>query len=568
MKLSRIKNYVQEHGLRSSVVLTMDRMLHRQIPKMDYSTWLMKNRPSSRDYDKMEKSARPDGPVFGVMAAMEEKDRLAFMQSLDMQVYHKYRPLKQNSHVEYALVVGGACSLRPDLLWKCADLLMKDEVQAQKPDLIYFDSDRIGEDGCKGDPSFRPDYDPDLLSEVNYMGNAVVVKTDLLDTVGLPTDGKESYHRFLKGICRIGNEEDKAGAIVMHIPEILYHEVESAAKSAEEFVKDTAGTVEDTGFTNEDVSVAGDLSGFSEKVFSGQEDLPLVTVMIPNKDHIDDLERCITSLLEENTWKRLEILIIENNSEDEETFAYYNSLPGRDDRIKVLTWDGPFNYSAINNFGFDHAKGEYILLLNNDTKIIEKDSIGRMVCLARRPGIGAVGALLLYPGGTVQHGGIILGHGGIAGHAWEGVNPAEIFGSFQKLVFSHLHNVSAVTGACMMLKRSCFEAAGRFDEDLGVTFNDVDLCLQLRKRGLRVLMCPGAQLIHYESASRGSEDSPEKVMRFHREIDLFVHRWEKELAKGDPFYNPNLTLVGESWTYRDSIREPVKPYLKYLHMND
>ncbi len=542
MKLGSLRTYVKEHGIRSSVVLTVDRLLHRQIPEVDYGKWLERHRPSSREYDRMEKHVRPDGPVFGVSASMGERDRVAFMQSLDMQVYRKFRPLKKSPQSEYILVVGGPCTLRPDLLWKCADLLEREK--DQKIDLIYFDSDIIGEDGRKENPSFRPDYDPDLLRQVNYMGDVVMVRHDLFSDAVLPTGKGEPFHTFLKTICRL--EDGAEGEpVVRHIAEVLYHE----ASGDESVFSEDEGSDEqgETGYTQ-------------------TAPRPLVSVMIPNKDHIEDLDRCVTSLLHKNSWDHLEILIIENNSARKETFEYYERIQKTDERIRVVTWEGPFNYSAINNFGFQSARGEYILLLNNDTKILEKDSIAKMVQLSSRPDVGSVGALLLYPEGAVQHAGIILGHGGIAGHAWEGENPIAIPGAFPAMVFSHVHNVSAVTGACMMMKRSDYEAAGGLDESLEVTFNDVDLCLRLRRMGRRILMCPTAQLIHYESASRGSEDSPQKIKRFHREISIFVHRWEKELEKGDPYYNPNLTLTGKTWTCKDELRESAKPYLKYLHM--
>ncbi len=548
MKLGRLKKYVQEHGLRSSVVLTVDRLFHRPIPEISYSKWLDRNRPSSRDYDRMEKTGWKFNTKFSVIAVMEEKDRTAFIQSVEMQVYRNFRAFKNDPDADYVLVVGGPCILRPDLLWECAAFL--DKAGSSKPDLIYFDSDMIGEDGCKEDPSFRPEYDPDLLGCVNYMGSVVLVRHDLLRGTALPVDGEESFHAFLKRICKIsqapqsqiadkpdlpkGPESVRAA----HIPMILYHKV---------FDKRW-----------EDVDRAD--------IRLMQKERPLISVLIPNKDHIEDLDRCVTSLSEDNTWDNLEILIIENNSTRKETFDYYRQLQEKDRRVRVLTWDGPFNYAAINNYGSKSAKGEYILLLNNDTKIIEEDSLASMAALAGMSGVGAVGAMLFYPQGTVQHAGIILGHGGIAGHAWEGEYPDQISGTLQRMIFSSVHNVSAVTGACMMLKRSVFEAAGGFDEALEVTFNDVDLCLRIRRMGLRILQCPEAQLIHYESASRGSEDSQEKVRRFHREIAVFVHRWEKALEKGDPYYNENLTLMGKSWTCKDDIRETAKPYLKYLHM--
>ena len=552
MKLSRLAAYLKEHGMISSAVLTADRLLGREAPEIPYRQWLERNRPSSRDYQKMEKEQLPSNPVIGVRASMPAGDRSAFFQSLDMQVYRSFRALKNCPQAEYILIADAPCTLRPDLLYECVRLLNQSD--SGDIDLIYFDSDRIGEDGRKEQPSFRPDFDPDLLEEVNYMGSVVLVRAQAAYTAGLPASGEKAFHAFLKRVCLTseprqgapdcslqGSNARTAGdGRIRHIPKVLYHE-------------DTESC-----FSKDD-----------EKEFPVPhpfEDGPLISVLIPNRDHAEDLERCVESLLSVNTWENLEILILENNSSSEETFVLYRQLQEKDERIRVLNWDRPFNYSAINNFGAEYARGEYLLLLNNDTCILEPQSIAYMNRLASRPCVGAVGALLYYPDGSVQHGGIILGKGGIAGHAFEGVRLRKDAESFPEMVFSHTHNVSAVTGACMMLRKSVWMEAGGMDESLEVTFNDVDLCMRLRGRSLRILMCPDAQLVHYESASRGSEDTPEKVERFHREIRIFVHRWEKELGEGDPFYNPNLTLTGRDWTCRDDRREGVKPYRKYLEL--
>ncbi len=232
----------------------------------------------------------------------------------------------------------------------------------------------------------------------------------------------------------------------------------------------------------------------------------------------------------------------------------------------MYTYTGSFNYSRINNFGASKAHGRFLLFLNNDTVILKPSSIWYLASHAERQDVGAVGALLIYPDHTVQHAGVILGYGGIAGHAYQGEELGELPGEYPELLFEHTRNVSAVTGACMLMRREVYEQAGGFDEELAVTFNDVDLCLRLRKEGYRILICPNAELIHNESASRGAEDSEEKVRRFHREIGIFVRRWEKELEAGDPFYNPNLTLTGRTYTCKDPVREARAPYLKYLRM--
>ena len=539
MKLNQLVSYVRDYGIRQGAVMALDRIRGRKTAVVSYNEWQNRTRLSSFDYLKMEKTRFPKNPVIGITASMREEDRTSFLQSLHLQIYRNYKALKRDPHCEYVLVAEGSCTFKPEFLWECASLLSAEG--GNDIGLVYFDSDVIGEDGCKCRPAFRPDFDPDLLERVNYMGNVVLVRSDLAHEAGLPAPGQAAFHRFLKQVCLDPAHpgDGGRGRTTVHIPKVLYHQTEES----------------ETFFGLREAAPA---------CAEGEE--PLISVLIPNRDHAEELERCVESLRTVNTWQRLEILILENNSAEEGTFALYEKLKAEDSRIRVLTWDKPFNYSAINNFGASHANGEYLLLLNNDTQILEADSIARMQVLAGKPSVGAVGALLLYPDRRVQHGGIILGHGGIAGHAWEGECPLEEADPFPRLVFSHTHNVCAVTGACMMLKKTNWESVGGMDESLGVTFNDVDLCMRLRREGLRILMCPDAGLIHNESASRGSEDTPQKVERFHQEIRVFVHRWADELEKGDPFYNPNLTLTGRSWTCRDELREAVKPYRKYLHL--
>ena len=574
MKLNRITSYVRENGIRQGAVLTLDRLLGRQPAEVSYEQWLSCSRLSSHDYQRMEKTPLEHAPLFAVTASMEEEDRTMFFQSLNLQIYRGFRALKNCPQADYILAVEGSCTLKPELLWECASFLSDRDYS--DVDLIYFDSDMIGEDGIKCQPSFRPDFDPDLLKSVNYMGNVVLVRTDLAYKAVLPSTGGDVFHRFLKRVCL--EERDGKGfaskQAIVHIPKVLYHQKQDERLSLGEGAalcsrfRESRETEAASGrVKKEQAHQTETMSGSKADLpVNPPADEPLISVLIPNKDHGEDLKRCVDSLLTVNTWKNLEILILENNSVEEETFRLYAELEKKEERIRVLQWDKAFNYSAINNFGAASAQGDYLLLLNNDTQILKEDSIARMQRLALDPETGAVGALLLYPDGRVQHGGIILGYGGIAGHAWEGAFPADIPAPFPRMVFTHTHNVSAVTGACMMLRRSVWMAVGGMDEKLEVTFNDVDLCMRLRKEGLKVLMCPDACLIHDESASRGSEDTPQKVARFHDEIRIFVHRWETELEKGDPFYNPNLTLTMKSWTCRDERREVRKPYLKYLHL--
>ena len=273
---------------------------------------------------------------------------------------------------------------------------------------------------------------------------------------------------------------------------------------------------------------------------------PKVSILIPNKDHVDDLKKCIDSIIYKSTYRNWEIIIIENNSAEKRTFQYYHELK-RNPKIQVVTWDGPFNYSAINNYGASFAHGEQLLLLNNDVEVITPDWIEQMLMFSQRPDVGAVGAMLYYPDDTVQHAGVILGIGGVGGHAHKHFRRGS-GGYMSRLAIAQ--NLSAVTAACMMLRKEVWNQVGGLDELFQVAFNDVDLCMRIRKANYLIVWTPYAELYHYESKSRGYEDTLEKQKRFESEVLRFQDRWKDELAKGDPYYNPNLTLEREDFSLR------------------
>ena len=301
--------------------------------------------------------------------------------------------------------------------------------------------------------------------------------------------------------------------------------------------------------------------GYYRSCFRLHEE-PLISVLIPNKDHIEDLEKCLGSIAGRSTYRNIEFIVIENNSEKEETFAYYEKLRSEGQvqgmPVKVVRWEREFNYSAINNFGAGFAEGSYLLLLNNDVELRDPDSIGEMLCYAMREEIGIVGARLCYPDDTIQHAGVIVGLGGIAGAAFVGLHEKE--NSYMHRMMS-LQDLSAVTAACLLTKKSVYEACGGLCEDLQVAFNDIDYCMKVRRLGLRCVYDPYAVFYHYESKSRGLEDTPEKVMRFNGEIAVFASRWSGVLRDGDPYYNPNLTLRKANFALRDLTKElPGEPY--------
>ena len=414
-------------------------------------------------------------------------------------------------------------------------------IEEQKAELIYTDEDKVRADLSEYfQPHFKPDYNPDLLCANNYICHLVVVKKELADRVGglrKEFDGAQD-HDFL---LRITERTDR----IVHIPKVLYHwrihKASTADNPASKLYAYQAGQkaisehLKRLGLEAE-VSQTKDFGFY--RVSYPVQGTPLVSIVIPNKDEKDTLKACLESIKEKTTYPSYEIVIVENNSQTSEIFEYYKEIDGKDG-IRVVTWKEPFNYSKINNFGFQYAKGDYVICLNNDITVITPSWIEEMLGYCQRPGTGIVGVRLYFPDDTIQHAGIIVGMGGCAGSLFVGMNRKRT-GYMHKAAL--VQDLSAVTAACMMVKREAFEAAGGFEESLAVAFNDVDFCLKVRRAGYLVVYNPYAELYHYESKTRGLEDSPEKQRRFQSEIEYMRCHWLDILKRGDPYYNRNFSL--------------------------
>ncbi len=433
--------------------------------------------------------------------------------------------------------------LAPDALYELARCIR----EHSDAELIYTDEDKILPGGVLGQPVFKPDFNPDLLTNVNYICHLTAASRELIERAGMPDsafDGAQDYDFVL----RCTEQTDK----IEHIQKVLYHwrmtESSTAADPAAKDYAFAAGARAVSAHLKRMGIDAQVTRGPKEGIYRVRETIhgePLISVVIPNKDHKEDLLRCISSIEEKSSWKNLEYVIVENNSEEAETFTAYEELAGRYERVRVIRYEGSFNYSAINNLGAKEAKGDYLLFLNNDTELIAPDSIGTMLGVCQRPDVGAVGARLYFEDGSIQHAGVVLGYGGIAGHAFREFGPKET--GYMNLIIER-RDVSAVTAACMLVKRSVFEEAGGFHEGLAVAFNDIDLCMKITEAGYRIVYEPYAEFRHYESKSRGYEDTPGKQERFKSEVRVFQERWGERIAKGDPFYNPNLTLERPDYT--------------------
>ena len=438
--------------------------------------------------------------------------------------------------------------LTPNALFECVKAIN------EKPQtlVIYTDEDKMSMDGHKFfQPHFKPDYNPDLLCTVNYICHLFVVSRKVIEKVGglrSEFDGAQDYDFVLRCVEAVKDEE------ICHIPKILYHwrcHEDSTAENPESKLyafeagrRAVQAHYERTGIRAE--VFKGEYLGLYRTKFIRDHD-PLISIIIPNKDHIDDLKRCMESIEQKSTYKNYEYIIVENNSTDSATFEYYKKLEAENPKVRMVYWDGVFNYSAINNYGASFAKGEYLLLLNNDTEIINPDCLEELLGYCMRKDVGAVGARLYYEDDTIQHAGVVIGFGGIAGHCFVQQKRGTT-GYCHRIICAQ--DYSAVTAACMMVKKSAFDAVGGLSEELAVAFNDIDFCMKLRKAEYLIVYNPYAELYHYESKSRGLEDTPEKVARFNKEIATFEKKWPEILENGDPYYNPNLTLKSQDFSLK------------------
>lgn len=577
--------YLKHFGLKEFMVRLGERMEPEEVP---YGPWYEAYKPTEAELEKQRKARFQKDYVFSIVVPAYQTPELflrQMIQSVQDQTYknwelcianaspedarmaavlqeymnhdarikvknlEKNAGIAENSNEALAMATGDFVGLldhddllAPNALYEMASALQRDgDIEA-----LYTDEDKVRADLSEHfQPHLKPDYNLDLLRSNNYICHFFVVKRTLIDQVGgfrPEYNGAQDYDFIFR--CT------DAAKKVYHIPEILYHwrthEASTADNPVSKMYAFEAGKraiethLRMRGQEGE-VSLKKDL-GFYRVTYPVRS-TPLVSILIPNKDQKDSLELCIRSIREKTKYENYEIIIIENNSTSQEIFAYYENLK-QDDKIRVVTWEREFNYSAINNFGVKHAKGDLLLFLNNDVEVLTDDWMEELVGNCLRPEVGITGVKLFYPDGTIQHAGTVIGIGGVAGHMFVNM-PKERSGYLHKA--SLQMNYSAVTAACMMMKRSVFEKIGGFEEELSVAFNDVDLCLRTNQAGYLVVYDPYVELYHYESKSRGTEDSKEKVQRFQKEIEFMRTRWEDMLKNGDPYYNKNLSL--SKWNY-------------------
>lgn len=582
-KLKKAYRYYKHFGWKEFWNHVRDRLEPEEVP---YDPWFRQHQLTEKDLEKMQKTGVPGGPLISVVIPAYKTPPVFMRQLLDClqaQVYENWElcladasgddttvrdvvseyaadsrirlevlkdnsGISQNTNAAVAMTRGEYIGfmdhddlLAPQTLFRVAEAIVN-----KKADLIYTDEDKVTTDLKKHfQPHFKPDFNLDLLRSNNYITHFLVVKKTLIGCEApfdAAFDGAQDYDFIFRMTEKAEN--------ICHIPEILYHWRTHEASTADNPMsklyayeagkRAIEGNLRRSG-VNGTVELLPDYGFY--RVHYPVKGTPLVSIIIPNKDHAETLDACLKALAK-TTYQNMEILVVENNSTEEATERYYETL-AQMPHVRVLRYQGGFNYSAINNFAAKEAKGEYLLFLNNDVRAaISPDFLEEMLGVCQREDVGAVGARLYYPNDTIQHAGCIVGLGGVAGALFVGL-PKGRSGYLHKAAI--MQDLSAVTAACMLTDRKAFDAAGGFTEELAVAFNDIDLCLKIGQAGFRIVYDPYAELYHDESLSRGPEDDPQKVRRFQEEIEYMRVHWTAILKNGDPNYNPNLSL--KKWHY-------------------
>ena len=584
LSLSRRKEnrkIIREKGFSYFVKFVQDQM---DVEQEDYEAWLRAHQPNPKELKKQRKTKFAYEPKISIVIPLFNTpirylDEL--LVSITSQTYAnwelcladgstkkevgdfisqkygkekriRYQKLEENKGIagntnaavamadgDYVMLCDHDDLVAVNALYEMVSVLNEDP----STDIVYTDEDLVNSDTTMYfSPRFKPDFNFDFLRSINYICHIFMVRKTILDEVGCFRENFDGAQDF-DFILRCCEKTTK----IAHIPKILYHwrshENSTAGNpDSKQYAIDAGKRALEEHYARLGIDAEVRYTSIFimfESVLK-VKDNPKVSILIPSKDHVEDLDKCITSIEEKSTWKNFEIIVIENNSTEQDTFAYYDQIQLRYPNVQVVYWKKGFNYSAINNYGASFATGDYYVLMNNDIEVITPQWMEYMLGYCQRENTGMVGAKLYYPDDTVQHCGVVIGVGGFAGHILTRTG-REDSGYFGRL--KAIQDISAVTAACLMIKKTTFDAIDGLDEEFQVALNDVDLCLKVRAHGELVVQNPMVEMYHYESKSRGMEDSKEKHERFKREIARFRTKWADILEKGDPYYNPNLTLM-------------------------
>jgi len=528
-----ISFFLKKHNKIRKIFVLFYLWIYRQIEKKRYNLWIKKYEPDSKTLFKQKSQALDQKIVFSIiiLSSQQEADKKQ-IRSIVEQTFNKYEihffPFDKWSSVSkefiksqmkgsYIFFLSERVFLTPFAFFTLFQVIKKD----LKSCFFYFDQDEIKGNKRKS-PFFKPEYAPDYLVQRNYFGEMLLLKKDWFLEKYDQILNKKNEGFFYELALKFGEQSKRISSLLYHI-------------SRKDKLLDKKITQ-----INQKV-VSEYLINSPYKPFFLKTTLPKVSILIPNKDQKKLLKKCIDSILKKTTYPNYEILILENNSLAKSIFDYYDSLK-TNKNIKIVQWEQKYNYSAINNHGAKFTEGEILLFLNNDTEVISPDWIERMLEYALRSNTGSVGAKLYYENNTVQHAGIVYGNpkGVLHIHREFSQNSKGYFDRLQTV-----QNYNAVTGACLMMRKSVFNEVGGFDEQFEIAFNDVDLCFKLREKGYLVVWTPHAELYHREMATRGKDEKPEKRERFLKEFQRYKIKWRAKLEKVDEYYNPNLRMDKE-----------------------
>lgn len=572
-----LKEKIKEIGLKEAIKYSFNKLViktSREYQDEKYKKWIQNHTPPEEELNRQKNETFEYEPLISIITVVnnETENLDDFLQCIKKQTYKNWElylidishskniNMEQNSKIKYikinkdttisecynealTMIKGEWVSFIKvdDILEKTAFYeIVKTLNDYKEAQMIYTDEDMFENSlENKYNPFFKPDFSPDFLRSNNYIGNFALIKTNLINEIGKfrkEFDGVREYDTYLRISEKTKN--------IVHIPNVLYHVrktkmIENNTEQlGKEAIKEHLNRLK-IEYYDIQIKKENDLNLYQIKYkIKGN---PLISIIIPNKDSIKYLKRAINSILQSN-YQNFEIIIVENNSKNKKTFKYYDKI-SKNDKIKIISYkEKVFNYSAINNYAVRYAKGEYILLLNNDIKVINKEWLEEMLGICQREDVGAVGAKLLYKDNLVQHAGVVIGMGGIAGHVDKMIQDSQIGYHARAVV---VNNYSAVTAACLMTKKELYKKVNGLDEEFKVAFNDIDFCMKIRKENKLIVYTPYAKLYHYESKTRGYEDTPEKRQRFNNEIQLFEKKWKSELDKKDPYFNKNLDLYSE-----------------------
>lgn len=530
--LKAIIQRTKQKGIKGLIQASVNYIRYGKAVVDEYAEWIEVNEPNEKQLNIQKKYESCQNIDFAIVLEEEQEQ---IIQSINNQTYSRWTIIKngtsnilENNNSDYTIFIGKDIELASFALYDIVKTIEGHD------GILYYSDNDFKINGKRQEPRFKPDFAIDTLLSKNYIGNMIAIKTKFLKRYPkiLENLNKDIYYDLLLRISEKTKE-------IIHIPRILYHDlIEDKHIDTE-----TQKIILKQYLERKKIQYKSIEDGMYKGNYKIQYEIigePKVSLVVPNKDHIEDLQKLIQSV-EKSTYQNYEVVIVENNSEEKETFEYYQRIIEQNSKIRVEKFDIKyFNYSAIVNFGVEKATGKYVILLNNDIEILTPDWIEQMLMYTQRKDVGICGIKLYFPDKSIQHAGVTIGVRGLAGHRSREIQEKD----FKEDDYINIvQNLSAVTAACFMVEKELYEELLGFDEKLAVAFNDVDFCLKVRKKGLLIVYNPFAYGYHYESKSRGEDtENSEKQQRFAKEYELFVKRWAEVINRGDPYYNRNYRL--------------------------